>query len=450
MPLDLSTGFQRFTLGDEEFVFDPLLQPTVNLANSSIWLEDNGFTTGDQVTYLTGGGTPIGGLSDGQNYVVIESADGNSFQLANPATPTVPITLTSLGTGSSQGFERASTGELNTPPIGGLQDGSQYYVTKVDANHILLSATLQGAEAAAPIPLTLTAAQQANPNLVQYFTESDENPGINVLSSLSAQNSQKTESQVGGSPTLSQILMAYIPPAPAAVVKSSLGAQTNVADATPFSGAGTIAINIYNHSVNALISSTAVLESDTDVTVNASSQNYSQVIADGQVIAPQIGQKLVAVAVAVALGSYDNTVLATVSSGAQIDASGALTVVSELTYPDLTQFLPFDPGSVDITSPTSGSWMQQLSNALDGRGGLDLLMNVWANASSTTVGLPAQVLDHGLRRQRHVHERFRSDHRFRRAHQPESAISDRQPVRRRLRGHDDVTAQSRGSDQAAT
>ena len=144
--------------------------------------------------------------------------------------------------------------------------------------------------------------------------------------------------------------------------------------------------------MNAIISSTAVLESDTDVTVNASSQNYSQVIADGQVITPQVdGEKLLAVAVAVALGSYDNTVLATVDSGAQIDASGALTVVSELTYPDLTQFLPFDPSSFDITSPTNGAWMQQLSNALDGRGGLDLLMNVWANASSTTAGLPAQV-----------------------------------------------------------
>ena len=242
-----------------------------------------------------------------------------------------------------------------------------------------------------PFRSTLTAAQRANPNLVQYFTASDENPGINVLSSLSATNSQKTESQVGGSPTLSQILMAYIPPAPAAIVKGARGKQTNVADASPFSGAGTIAINIYDHAVNALVSSTAVLESDTDVTVNASSQNYSQVIADGQVIAPQVGQKLLAVAVAVAYGSYDNTVLATVSSGAQIDASGAVTVVSELTYPDLTQFLPFNPDSFDITSPTSGNWMQQLSNALDGRGGLDLLMNVWANASSTTAGLPAQV-----------------------------------------------------------
>ena len=157
---------------------------------------------------------------------MIESADGNSFQLANPATPTVPITLTSFGTGSSQGFERASTGELNTPPIGGLQDGSEYYVTKVDANHIRLSATQQGAEAAAPIPLSLTAAQRANPNLVQYFTESVENPGINVISALSAQNSQKTESQVGGSPTLSQILLAYIPPAPKCRGKGAPG-RTN-------------------------------------------------------------------------------------------------------------------------------------------------------------------------------------------------------------------------------
>ena len=404
VPLALDTGLQDFTLGDQVFVFDPLLQPTVNLANSSIWMETNGLTTGDQVTYLTGGGTPIGGLVDGQTYVVIEGADGNSFQLANPQTPTTPITLTSIGTGLAQGFERASTGELGAPPIGGLQDGSEYYVTKVDADHIRLSLTLQGAQDAAPIPLTLTAAQQANPNLVQYFTTSDENPGINVLASLSAVNSQKTESQVGGSPTLSQILLAYVPPAPAMVKKAATGKQTTVGVGSPFSGAGSIAINIYDHNVNALVSKTAVLQSDTDVTVNASSQNYSQVIADGQVIkAVQTkttlggtGQqsdftKFLAVAVAVAFGSYDNTVLATVDSGAQIDAEGAITVVSELTYPDLTQFLPFNPDSFDITSPSSGNWMQQLSNALDGRGGLDLLMNVWANSSSTTAGSPASV-----------------------------------------------------------
>ena len=239
--------------------------------------------------------------------------------------------MSSIGTGSAQGFERASTGELGAPPIGGLQDGSDYYVTKVDADHIRLSLTLQGALDAAPIQLTLTAAQQANPNLVQYFTTSDENPGINVLASLSAVNSQKTESQVGGSPTLSQVLLAYVPPAPAFVKKAAQGKQTNVGVGSPFSGAGSIAINIYDHSVSALVSKTAVLQSDTDVTVNATSQNYSQVIADGQVIkavetpaaspgAPRNYTKFLAVAVAVAYGSYENTVLATVDSGAQIDA----------------------------------------------------------------------------------------------------------------------------------
>jgi hypothetical protein len=388
VPLPLTSGIQQFTTGDQVFQFDPLTQPTVK--NSSIWMEGNLFKTGDQVTYLTGGGEPIGGLSDGQTYVVIESVDGNSFQLANPSNPTTPITLTPPTTGSIQGFERASTGELGAPPIGGLQDGAQYYVTEIDADHIRLSASLQAAEAAAPIPLTLTAAQQADPNLMQYFTASDENPGINVLASLSAQNSQKTESQVGGAPTLSQILMAYIPPAPGAILKTILGKPTN-ATPSPFSGAGAIALNAYTHTVNALISRTAVLQSGTDVTVNASSQNYSQAIADGQVMTVKDGGKWVAVAVAVAYGSYDNTVLATVGSGAIIDSAGTLDVVSELTYPDLTQFLPFNPNSFDITSPSSGNWMQQLSNALNGRGGLDLLMNLWANVSSTTAGSPAFV-----------------------------------------------------------
>jgi hypothetical protein len=395
VPVTLSPGIQEFTMGDQVFQFDPLIQPTVNLANSSIWLENNGFTTGQEITYLTGGGTPIGGLVDGQTYVVIESADGNSFQLANPSTPTTPIPLTSLGTGSSQGFERASTGDLGAPPIAGLQVGGQYYVTKIDADHIRLSNTLQAAEAAAPIALTLTAAQQANPNLEQYFTASNANPGINVVSSLSAQNTQITESQVGGSPMLSNILLGYIPPAPNAI-KAITDKATNVGTAAPFTVDGAVALNFYTHNVQSTIGGSAVLKSATDVTINASSQNYSQVIADGEVITPQYtsssgSQKLADVAVAVALGVYNNTVLATVDSGASIDASAALTVVSELTYPDLSQFLPYNASAFDVTQPNNGNWMVQLGDALDGRGGLEFLMNVWAHASSTTAGMPAMV-----------------------------------------------------------
>ena len=199
----------------------------------------------------------------------------------------------------------------------------QYYVTKIDADHIRLSTTSQAAQAAAPINLTLTAAQQANSNLEQYFTASDENPGINVLSTLSAQNSQKTESQVGGSPMLSDILLGYIPPGPKS--QKAIGdSVTKVATAAPFTVDGAVALNFYTHNVQSVIGSSAVLESATDVTINASSQNYSQVIADGQVITPEYtknGERTIAdVALAIALGVYKNTVLATVDSGASIDA----------------------------------------------------------------------------------------------------------------------------------
>jgi len=47
---------------------------------------------------------------------------------------------------------------------------------------------------------------------------------------------------------------------------------------------GAIAVNKYVHTVDAVVGQQAVLRSDSDVTVDASSENYSQAIANGTII----------------------------------------------------------------------------------------------------------------------------------------------------------------------
>ena len=50
----------------------------VNTTASLITSNSHGFQTGDEVRYFDGGGTTIGGLTDGSNFFVVK-VDNNSF-----------------------------------------------------------------------------------------------------------------------------------------------------------------------------------------------------------------------------------------------------------------------------------------------------------------------------------------------------------------------------------
>jgi len=392
LPLLLDTGLQEFTVGDRTFEFDPLVRPAVDAADDTIWMRNHEFVPGQLITYLTGGGAAIGGLIDGHDYLVLAGTDSNNFRLADPANPQTALDLTGPGTGSAHGFERASTADRGNSPIRGLRDGGTYYVTRIDADHIRLSETEEAAQNAGPIDLSLSAAQEADPTLTHYFFQpTNVTPGVNVLASLTAENRAITDAQVGGSPTLSHMLLGYFPFDPI-LMKKMATKQTVVATPAPLTVSGSVSLNNYVHLVQAIVGAAAVLESDTDVTVEATSENFSQVISNGKVLVPRVGVKAVAVAAAVALGSYDNTVRATVEGGASIDALDTVTVASELSYPDLIKFLPFNPDRFDINDPDNGDWMTEMGTALNGRGGLDQIFNVWAQSSSTAEGKsPAEV-----------------------------------------------------------
>jgi hypothetical protein len=76
----------------------------VSVSTDEITLNNHGLSTGNQVTYSAGGGTVIGGLTEGAIYYVIK-VDTNNIKLAaslDDANSNVPINITAAGVGSNQ------------------------------------------------------------------------------------------------------------------------------------------------------------------------------------------------------------------------------------------------------------------------------------------------------------------------------------------------------------
>ena len=82
--------------------FDGSSSSVVSTSNNTITYNNHRFITAQRVTYNDGGGTAIGGLSDGVYYII--KYDQNSIKLAASASDAnndIAIPLTSLGVGSS-------------------------------------------------------------------------------------------------------------------------------------------------------------------------------------------------------------------------------------------------------------------------------------------------------------------------------------------------------------
>ncbi len=128
----------------------------------------DGLTTGQEVVYH-GGGTSIGGLTDGHSYYVIvldpytiklaatyaDAVDGTAVQanVAGVNTSTNQITLSQSNLGLYTGeavVYNVGTGS----DIGGLANGTTYYVIAVDASHIMLASSVDNANNGTAISLT--------------------------------------------------------------------------------------------------------------------------------------------------------------------------------------------------------------------------------------------------------------------------------------------------------
>ena len=64
--------------------FDATDSDVVSIANNTLTFNNHRFVTGQKVTYNDGGGTAIGGLSDGSYFIIKQ--DQNTIKLASSAS----------------------------------------------------------------------------------------------------------------------------------------------------------------------------------------------------------------------------------------------------------------------------------------------------------------------------------------------------------------------------
>jgi len=134
-------------------------QSDVNHTTNRINVSGHNFQIGDQITYSTGGGAAIGGLTNGQTYNV-SSISGDLIQLTGVdiiarktgqfnAESNVDLTNNRItvngGHSLSEGDQVTYTTNSGGTAIGGLSGGSQYFVRNLSGNTFQLSSTSAGA-----------------------------------------------------------------------------------------------------------------------------------------------------------------------------------------------------------------------------------------------------------------------------------------------------------------
>jgi hypothetical protein len=146
----------------------------VNIVEDSIYIPGHDLVTGQRVVYSNGGGTGIGGLTNGAQYFIFK-VDNNIVKLSTNKAGTAIVNLTSVGTGNhtlttasvdfatetisipSHGF---SQGELvqydavGQTAIGGLTSGNPYYIILIDGDNIKLATSLENATSGTAVNLT--------------------------------------------------------------------------------------------------------------------------------------------------------------------------------------------------------------------------------------------------------------------------------------------------------
>ncbi|MFO1065873.1 MAG: hypothetical protein U0892_18575 [Pirellulales bacterium] len=390
-------------------IFDPAALPVVDLVHSRLRMTSHTFENGEQVTYLTGGGTAIGGLSDGQTYQVIV-IDADTIQLAAVGS-NLPITFTGRGSGSNQGLERKANVTVRDQAIRGLQNGELVYAIVLDANTIRLSGTRQGALASQPIDLDKSVASGS-----VHTLKTDVASGIGVRAELSALDWSVVETGLGGPSIMFADLLS---PTTAAgmydkgnrkmlklVATNKLldklrgtGAKTN----DTFSVAGSISINTMDHQVHAVVGSNAVLKSGQDAEVIATIDQSVKSLAQAKVSSDNGGEskptknvsnakkpnrkadKQFAGGVGIAVGDVNNEAQAIIDSGAIVDAKSDVRVNSEVSYPLLITPLELLPlvrlENSGLPNLQGDDFLGEISQTISGNLGLTDIVNVWVMTS---------------------------------------------------------------------
>ena len=151
---------------------------TVNLLEDTLYIPNHGLVSGQAVRYSNGGGTTIGGLTNGATYYVIK-VDDSIVRLASNKALTTIVNLSSVGTGTqslvitsldyatdtitvpNHGFlagELIQYDSRGQTVVNGLTTATPYYVIFIDGDNIKLATTPENAEAGIAVNLTDTPA----------------------------------------------------------------------------------------------------------------------------------------------------------------------------------------------------------------------------------------------------------------------------------------------------
>ncbi len=351
-------------VGTEDLPINVSFEPTSEVIpdDDTITIEFHGLETGDEVTYEIGylgetstaigiaGGDTL--KTDGTTYYIIK-IDDNTIKLAETLddannysnTNNTAIDLTSTGTGTLHNLKATRQVTVGDTELTGLVNQEYYHVVVIDDTTIQLTESLLEALNAEPIDIDPTVATGSN----HTFKRPEDVAGISVTATLDAKDKAISKGSTGSSPKYRDLFSnpALLGTASSAISqpgiakdllkgKQELGSKFGKMDSNnSFSFGLGVAVNFFDHQVLATVGSTAVLKSDTDVTVSAEASQKIQTFVEA---GTSKDKQATAVATALGLGFFTNTVKADVLGGAQIDAKQKVSVTSNLTYPFLLDF----------------------------------------------------------------------------------------------------------------
>ena len=124
--------------------FDGSSASVVSTSDNTITQNDHRFITGQRVTYTNGSGTDIGGLTDGTVYFIIKN-DQNTIKLAanaSDATNNIAISLTLVGTGTDHTINVAFD-SVNTKFKASYDNGTKAKISRAAQLTISMNGVIQ-------------------------------------------------------------------------------------------------------------------------------------------------------------------------------------------------------------------------------------------------------------------------------------------------------------------
>lgn len=350
--------------------FDPTATQAIRPSDDSLRIPGHGYSTGQQVTYLSGAGASILGLVNGQTYYLIV-LDQDHVQLsltAQGAQDGIVIAIESGATGDRHGFEVPLSYGSSDPAILGLTTDETYYAIVDGPNKLRLAKS--AVESFLAVPISFDVSSWPTNSGDAYWSQPDKYEGIKITSVLEASNDSEAYPTLGGMPSLWEIL-SY--PEFAFATFRNIEAfagynRINFYKNTPKqgSGASAVALAYSDHHVTTTVS--GFLSTPKNIAIESEINHRTKTVSWGGV--SSTADKTAGVAASVTDSFYINNALTEIKPTAQINAGESLEIESNVIYPRLLSLN-------DISFKSVLTHIPALLNNI----GLIKFINVFANST---------------------------------------------------------------------